>query len=121
MIPQPLRCKTDWHRPTMDLLLENDTWATVWLTQQKDSDTFLDFIYPEWLLLPKGKTLAGLLDTLNTQGNIRSSTKSRHPTHIWSGFPKAKKRKFTNHESEIANFFNEVRVAVHEACGVSCL
>lgn len=101
----------------MDRLLKNDTQTCVELTEQEDSDTFLDFIFPEHLLLPNGKTLEGLVDDLTTQGLVSRSSKNP----FWTGFPVAQKNLNTNREEALANFFNDVRAAVYKACAVPCL
>ncbi|KAG9309134.1 hypothetical protein JVU11DRAFT_10841 [Chiua virens] len=86
----------------MDRLLENDTRRTnVRLSRLEDSTKFLQYLFPERLLLPKNTTLEDLIRTLGSQGH---ST----PAPV------------ADHETRLAKFLNSVRAAVHKACGVSC-
>ena len=104
----------------MDRLVENDTWkTTVWLSRQEDSIVFLNYIYPQHLLLPNNKTLADLLDVLVTQGHYSGATKGKRQK--WTHYPAVNQKRSSDREAQLAKFFNRVRVAVHGAYGISCL
>jgi hypothetical protein len=101
----------------MDQLLKNDTQETnVRLTTVDESRAFLNFLYPERLILPKGITVATLFQKLKTRGLYNAATNSKQ----WTRFPKFKNKKVTA-EMEFASFLNNMCTAVRVACGLVCL
>ena len=116
-IPQPMRHKMDWHRPTMDWLLKNDTQGTtVQLTCKQDSIAFLAYIYPEQHLLPEKGTIKGLFHILQSKGHYKGTTKGK-----WAQYSVVGQSKDSDCENKLAKFLNSMRATVHSAYGISCL
>ena len=106
----------------MDWLLKNDSWKkTVQLDRQQDSVAFLNFVYPEHILLSNNQTLVKLLDILETQGHYSRATKGKHTTKSWTGYPAVEKGKNSNREAELTQFLNKICAAIHKDCGISFL
>jgi len=93
----------------------------VLLSRQEDSIAFLDYMYPEHLLLPNNKTLANLFDILETRGHYGGATLKGKRMKQWTQYPLANQGKNSNRGAQLAKFLNRLRAAVHEVCGISCL
>jgi hypothetical protein len=96
----------------MDRLLKNDTEeANVQLATVGESITFLNFLYPERLLLPNGVTIATLLQTLQKQGLYGGT---EYPK--WACYPRLSRDKMVSPEKEFEIFLNSVCTAVQDVC-----
>ncbi|KAI6010125.1 hypothetical protein EDC04DRAFT_2906180 [Pisolithus marmoratus] len=105
----------------MDALVENDTCETHWELSRDDSDKFLNFLFPDEVLFPKG--MGELPNNCISRGlyipgvNPASASGSSEKEEVgyWPGAPQLD-TKPTAHEGLLASFFNLVIAIVNQAC-----
>ena len=131
-IPPPLRRRSDFYRPTMDALIDNDTRATHFQLSGKDSRSLLDYIYPDALLFLRAEgnltipgsakqkqafTVGNILEYCRQVGLYGKPTKKGCTRDMWlSNCPPLGPRASTEREAPLALFFNTVLNSIQTTC-----
>lgn len=139
-IPPPLRRKSDWYRPTMDAMIDNDTREVHCQLSSSDSLSLLEYLFPDALLLPiaKGKlsatqssmqqpkqnhfTMSAVLEQCRAQNLYglkpqNEDRKRKRSKEMWlAGCPNLDPKASPQREVQLTIFFNNVLTAISEAC-----
>ena len=122
-IPPPLRCKSDFYCPTMDALIDNDTWGTHFQLSEKASRSLLNYIYSDALLFPAANlsardsvklkhasviTMDDILQFCRTIGLYSKSTKKCKHNMWLANCPALGPQASTEREAPLTAFFNTV-------------
>jgi len=111
-------------------MVENDTCETHWELSRDNSDSLLDFLFPDEVLFPKGQgelvkksdhcTMEQVLNNCINKGlyvpisGFGSSEEKE--MGYWPGAPQLDTKAPTACEGSLASFFNLVIAAINQAC-----